>query len=186
MEKVFQQKVFLCQVAFQSGAELLGIQQFLQAYTTAGGFVGVRRANATACGAKFFFAEQRFASLIKCPMIRQGDVRFIANKEPTAEINVALLEMLDFVDNRAGINDHSSANDTAGAGMENPRRDLMKDVFLLIDYDRVSGVCSALTANHHVHLGGQEVDDLAFALITPLHANDGYNRHNLFSIGRPD
>jgi hypothetical protein len=127
-----------------------------------------------------------FASLIKRPVIRQGDVRFIANKEPTAEINVPLLEMLDFVNNRSGINDYPGPDDTAGAGMEYPRRNLMKDVFLLIDYDRVSSVCSALTANHHVHFGGQEVNDLAFALITPLHTNDGYNRHNLFSIELPD
>jgi hypothetical protein len=127
-----------------------------------------------------------FSPLIKRPVIRQSDVGFIANKEPTAEINVPLLEMLDFVNNRSGINHHPGPDDTAGASMEHPGRDLMKDVFLLIDYDRVSGVRSTLTANHHVHLGGQEVDNLAFALIAPLHANDGYNRHNLFSIGLPD
>jgi hypothetical protein len=186
VEKVFQQEILFCQVAFQSGTKLLGIQQFLHAYTTAGGFVGVRRANATSGGAEFFLAEQGFSSLIKRPVIWQGDVGFIANKEPTAEINVPLLEMLDFVNNRSGINDHSGPDDTAGAGMEYPRRDLMEDVLFLIDYDRVSGVCSALTANYHVYFRGQEVNDLAFALIAPLHTNDGYNRHNLFSIELPD
>ena len=49
-----------------------------------------------------------------------------------------------------------------------------KLVGLVADDERVAGIVAALEAHDHVGAAGQPVDDLAFALVAPLRADDGY------------
>ena len=58
----------------------------------------------------------------------------------------------------------------------------MKDVLLVADHDGVPGVGAALAADDPLHLRGQQIDDLAFALIAPLDAHNRHNCHELFSV----
>ena len=48
----------------------------------------------------------------------------------------------------------------------------MEDELLAVADDRVAGVVAALEAHDHVRLLGEQVDDLALALIAPLGADD--------------
>jgi hypothetical protein len=43
----------------------------------------------------------------------------------------------------------------------------------------VAGVGTAVASNHQVRVARQEIDDLAFALVTPMPADDRGNRHAL-------
>ena len=45
--------------------------------------------------------------------------------------------------------------------------------------DGVAGVVPALAADDDVRLGGEHVDDFAFAFIAPLRADQNCVRHNL-------
>ena len=48
----------------------------------------------------------------------------------------------------------------------------MEDEFFLPDLDRVAGVVAALGADDDIGLLGEDVDDLAFAFIAPLGADE--------------
>ena len=48
----------------------------------------------------------------------------------------------------------------------------MQHKLFVADLNRVPGVVSALIANNNVEMLGEEIDDLAFAFITPLGADD--------------
>ena len=60
---------------------------------------------------------------------------------------------------------------------DDPRRDLADLVRLAADDDRVPGVRAALVAADEVGLLGEQVDDLALALVAPLRADDHGRRH---------
>jgi len=48
----------------------------------------------------------------------------------------------------------------------------MKDGFLAVDDERMTGVVTALVADDNVRVAGEQIDDLAFAFVTPLGADD--------------
>jgi hypothetical protein len=48
-----------------------------------------------------------------------------------------------------------------------------------VDHDCVTGVVSALKANHPISLLGEDINELSFALISPLSAHDNNARHRL-------
>src|SRR5207237_10608628 len=68
--------------------------------------------------------------------------------------------------------DEHSVRDDADALVEDPRRDEVQDVLLALHDDGVTGVAAALEADDEVRLLGQDVDDLALALVAPLDADD--------------
>jgi hypothetical protein len=61
------------------------------------------------------------------------------------------VEVLDFLDDGPRINDDSGTDDTARAWMQHPRRDLVKNVFLLPHNHCVTSISATLAANDHVH-----------------------------------
>ena len=63
-----------------------------------------------------------------------------------------------------------------GAGVQDARRDQMKDKLLAVHHQGVAGVVAALIPHHHLRLPGQEVDDLPLAFVTPLGAHHHYVR----------
>ncbi len=50
----------------------------------------------------------------------------------------------------------------------------MQDCFLAGNYERVTGIMTALEACHCGSLFGQQVNDLSLALVAPLRAYDYY------------
>ena len=56
--------------------------------------------------------------------------------------------------------------------MQNSGRDEVQDGFFTIDDDRMAGIVPALKTYDGVDAIGQHVDDLAFAFVTPLSADD--------------
>ena len=82
-----------------------------------------------------------------------------------------LIEELLRVDHRA-VPDHVHL-----LGIEDPGGNQVEGVLLVAHHDGVSRVGAAVVADDGVVLRGQEVDDLAFALIPPLKADDGGVAH---------
>ena len=58
--------------------------------------------------------------------------------------------------------------------MNNPGRQQVQHERFVADLNRMAGVVPALIAGDDIEMFGQEINDLAFAFITPLSADD-YN-----------
>ena len=81
-----------------------------------------------------------------------------------------------------GVNDHAVAEHAGLARMDDAGGDEVQRVRLVADFDGVAGVVTALVARDHVEALGQEVNDLALALVAPLRADD-YDDHSFqFSV----
>ena len=69
--------------------------------------------------------------------------------------------------------DHDAVADRAQlARVEDPGRDQVELPLHAVADDRVAGVVAALEADHEVRVLGEQVDDLALALVAPLGADD--------------
>jgi hypothetical protein len=82
--------------------------------------------------------------------------------------------------------DDAAGADHAHLARQHAARDLPDLPRLPVGDDRVPGVRPALVAAHDVRLLGEQVDDLALALVTPLRADDHGRRHDdeVCPIGR--
>ncbi|MNN72476.1 hypothetical protein D3C81_1885150 [compost metagenome] len=58
--------------------------------------------------------------------------------------------------------------------MHDARRDQAKNRLLAVDPQRMAGIVTALEADHALDGFRQPIDDLAFALVTPLGADYDY------------
>src|SRR5690349_10524405 len=84
----------------------------------------------------------------------------------------APLKRVDFLDQRERV-DHSAIADDAGfVFVQGTGRDQAENIFFTVDHQRMSGIVATLKTYDHVGIGGEEVDDLALALVTPLRADN--------------
>src|SRR5690606_24531870 len=67
---------------------------------------------------------------------------------------------------------HAVADEAAHVLPQDARRDQRQDGLAPADHERVAGVVTALKASDGSRTLGQEVDDLALALIAPLRPDD--------------
>ena len=95
-----------------------------------------------------------------------------ATNRRSAHLEPAFLEAEYLVPQRPGIDDHPAAQQAPHAFVQDPRRDQVQDVLLRTDMDRVARIGATLVAQHPVHIAAEGVDDLAFALVAPLAADD--------------
>jgi hypothetical protein len=87
-------------------------------------------------------------------------------------------ETVDFIGKRPRIHDNAIADDGKLAWPDHARRQQAELERPSIDDERVPRVVTALKAHHHLGAGGQPVDDLAFAFVTPLGADYCHIRHD--------
>ena len=78
------------------------------------------------------------------------------------------------------VEDHTVADDRELAAAHHAGRQQRQLVDLAIDHQRVAGIVAALETHHDIGALGQPVDDLAFALIAPLRADDHHIGHISF------
>src|SRR5262249_37266599 len=109
--------------------------------------------------------------LVKYPVVRQHKVRAIANEQVPVDFNPQLTQAADLSDQRHRIDNNAVSNHTDFTAPEDSGRDQMQNIFHSAMNDGVPGIVTALTADNDVGLGSKHVDDLAFALIAPLHSN---------------
>ena len=97
-------------------------------------------------------------------------------KTSPAVVVPSRLEVVELGDQHGGVDDATCA-DRARLALDDPRRDRADLVDLVADDDRVPGVRPTLVAADEVGLSGEQVDDLALALVAPLRADDHSRRH---------
>ena len=98
-------------------------------------------------------------------------MRAVADPEIFLVVNAVLLELIQLLDQGAGIQDHAISNHANLPLLEDPRRNQVKNELLVTHLHRVTRVGPALVADDHIEVGRQRVDDLPLAFISPLDAN---------------
>jgi len=154
--------------------EQRGIEQVLHAQGAARDLVFVGRADAAARGADLALALAGFARLVDGDVVRQDQRTDFRNLQARADIQASGLEFFDFLEQRLGRQHHAVADEAGNAGMHDARRNQPQDGFLAVDPQRMAGIVAALEAHHALDGFGQPVDDLAFAFVTPLGADNHY------------
>ena len=109
----------------------------------------------------------------------QGMIRWALPRDADArEVDAARLEPVQLLDQHLGVEHARPAPSTqSGARPEDAAGHQPQLVGLVAQHQRVPGVVAALVAGDHVGPLGQQVDDLALALVAPLGADDDRAGH---------
>jgi len=95
-----------------------------------------------------------------------------ADEQARAHIQASGFQALDFREQVGGIHHHAVADVASHAFSHDARGDQLQGRLLAIDDQGVAGVVTALETHDSSGVVGQPVDDLAFAFVTPLGADD--------------
>jgi hypothetical protein len=162
------------------GADLLAqdllVEQVLDADPEARRLVGVARADPAPRRADLQLAELRLARVVEELVVRHDHVRVRGYPQP-AHVDPAPAQPVDLLEQHGRVDDDPVADRAVLAGVEDPGGDQVELPDVGAAHDRVAGVVAALEAHDDVGLLGDEVGDLALALVAPLGADDREARH---------
>jgi hypothetical protein len=99
-------------------------------------------------------------------------VSAVRNKEMTVDFHPRLAQSTSLFQECEGIKDNAISNDAAATGAQHAARDELQDKLLAVNDDGVAGVVSAGVTGYNRKVFRENVDDLAFAFIAPLGANE--------------
>ena len=173
------QRVVVGEQPVELRADIVEMGKVADPQRAAAGLVLIRRADAAAGGADRAGAAGIFPRAIEIAVQRQDQRALIGNVQVGGRDRDAhsayaghLVTEVPRIENHAIADDRQrSADDTAGQQAQ------FIDVFA--DDQGVAGVMAALEAHDDIGALRQPVDDLAFAFITPLGADDGNIGHCL-------
>ena len=154
----------------------LRVEQVLHADPDPGRLVGVGRADTAAGRADLEVAELPLARAVEGDVPGHDQVRVAGEEDEAGRDVAAALEVVELVDHDARVDDAAGA-DRRRLARDDARRDLPDLVRLAVDDDRVPCVRPTLVAADEVGVLGEQVDDLALALVAPLRTNDHGGRH---------
>ena len=100
-------------------------------------------------------------------------MRPVADEQPAVDLDAQRLQPVELLEQLAQVEHRAVADDDALVGTEHARRHVVQRVALLADGHGVTGVGSTLETGHDVEAFGEQVDDLALALVAPLGPDDG-------------
>ena len=98
-------------------------------------------------------------------------MRVAAHQEPAA-VDALLSEPIDLGEQHRGVDHDAVADDRRDVVVEDAAGHQLEGERLAVDDDGVTGVVAALVADDDLHLLGDEVGELALALVAPLGADD--------------
>ena len=103
----------------------------------------------------------------------QGMIRWALPEMRTPERSIPrCLEAVQLLDQHLRVEHDAGAQHAQGARPENAARHQPQLVGLVAEHERVAGVVASLVAGDDVGPLGEQVDDLALALVAPLGADD--------------
>ena len=105
-------------------------------------------------------------------MVRQNHMRLVADQHAVTDVDAVSRQLVHFGEQRLGIDDDAVADDAGDAGMEDAGRDEAQDELGAVDIHRVAGVVSTLIPRDDGKVRRQQIDDLPFAFIAPLSAEN--------------
>src|SRR5712692_3200249 len=137
--------------------------------------VGVGRPNASPGGAQPVIAALALLELVQDGVPGHDHVRPVRDDQ-VVDADTAGLHLVHLLEQHARVEHHPVADDAGGALIQDPRWDQVEAKLLAATDHGMAGVVPALRADNHAGALGQEVDDLALALIPPLPADeDGHH-----------
>ena len=174
---VLEDVVFLLDGARELGAQHVAVQEVDHADARARELVHVGRADAAPGGADGVGVAGLLARGLDGLVVRHDEVRVVRDEEAPLHLVAQLADGADLLHHGHGIDHHAVADHARHVVVEDAARDEVQDERLVVPADRVPGVGAALVAGHDVHLGAEEVHDLAFAFVAPLAADDDRYGH---------
>lgn len=117
-------------------------------------------------------SPRAFARLVEGDVIGQDQRTGRTDAQALAHRHALLFQLGDFAQQRIRRQHHAIADQALHAFAQDARWNQVQDGFLAIDHQGVASVVTTLVANYGSRLLGEQVDDLALALITPLGAQD--------------
>ena len=97
-------------------------------------------------------------------------MRALADEQPAADVVSEPAQLVDLGKERLRIDDHSVADGAGDVRVENAGRQQAKNDLRFVHIHGVAGVMPALIARDDGEMRRQQIDDLAFAFISPLRA----------------
>ncbi|RMV57311.1 hypothetical protein ALP09_04765 [Pseudomonas amygdali pv. lachrymans] len=167
-----QHEVVVVEQLAQLGREAFAMEQVANAQTATRNLVFVSRADTTTGGADLEFAAGFFTRLVQCNMVRQDQRAGRADAQTLTHRNAFLFQLDDFAQERVGSNHYTVTDQALHAFAQYTGRNQVQYGFLTVDHQCVTSVVATLIANYGGSMFGQQINDLAFALITPLSAQD--------------
>jgi hypothetical protein len=161
--------------------EAFGIDQIGGADAATADLVFIRGADAARGRADLPFAAARFRQQVEIAVIRQNQVRFVADKQTVPDVDAVSGELIELAEQRLRVDDHAVADHADDIRMQDARRNETQHEFRAVDIHRMAGVVAALVAGHDIEPRCQQVDDFSFAFVAPLCAKHG-EIHHRFTI----
>jgi hypothetical protein len=87
------------------------------------------------------------------------------------------LQSIDLGEQHHRVDDDAVSDHGDDVLVEDPGRKKLEGESFAADHDRVARVVAALVAHDEVHLFGQDIGELALALVAPLGPNDDGGGH---------
>ena len=109
----------------------------------------------------------RSVSAVELLVVRHDQVR-VAGEDQSGAVDSCPGEVFHLRDEHPRVHHHPIADDRNDVVVEDPARKQLQSEGAAVHDDRVTGVVAALIPDDHVHVAGQEVCQLPFALVTPL------------------
>ena len=167
--------VLLLEVHFELLREDLHVEQVLHPQADARGFVCVRRPDTFARRPELRAPEMPLDHTVENAVIRHDQMRIPTDEQPVAH-DPLCRQCIDLAEQDFRIDDDAVADHRNGWA-EDAARDQteLEDRFACDDC--VAGVRSALTADDHACVCGEDVDRSSLALIAPLGADENGQWH---------
>jgi hypothetical protein len=169
----------------QLPGQAVGPQQVARAQAAPRHLVFVRGSDAAQGGPDLARPARGLRHLLQQLVVRQDEVRAVGDDEVVVHRHAADAQLRHLLLELPGVDHHPRPDDAQDAGVEDAAGNEAQDEALVADDHRVAGVVAAVVARHHLHLLGEQVDDLAFALVAPLGARDHYVWHLCARKDRP-
>src|SRR5437899_7981662 len=103
----------------------------------------------------------------------------IADEQAVIHLHAVITQSGDFFKKCDEIENYTVSDYAAASRTQHATRDQLQDKFFAVDDDCVPGIVASGVASHDGKILRQNIDDLAFAFVTPLGADD--DRSSSFS-----
>ena len=172
IEEGVRDGIFFAAGILDMGTQQRSVEEIGDAKAPASHFVFVGGADAARSGADFYAAWSVFRAELHHAVVGQNDLCAVGDEEVAIDFYSRGAEGGDFFQEGDRVDDDSVADDADALGAQDAARDELKNKFLAVDDDGVSGVMAAGVTRDYGESFGEYVDNFPFALVAPLGSHD--------------
>jgi hypothetical protein len=105
-------------------------------------------------------------------VVGQNHVRAVGDEKISVNVHPSVTQPAYFFEKRKRIENNAISNHAGAARAQDAAGHKLQDEFLAVDDDRVPGIVASRIAGHHGEALREHIDNLPFAFVAPLGAND--------------